>query len=847
MATFPPLPLAVSDPITRAEQAAFRSKPHAGPRSGERGAGVFQMHAMAHGLLAVLLALPLQSDDPDPKHARIACISPTGASVAYKLRERAKQVRCERILHRQASLELEPLNAKHWCELGRLVMKERAVASALRARHDKSHADTSEEASDLTMLPEPAQCFRNALVIDRDSFDANCQLGLILAAEAKALLKDDVLRAGKARDAMVYLGHASRHMSLRADTPLPKRRSSASPGGFASPVRRGGRAAIGRASRDESESTPALAACVALRSRLDRLLIARCRRAAAVTGALTLSLSRFLSLSPLALSLSLHPAASPPWSVRRRSFSRARKENGEFAAAIIVQLTLAELLFDVQPTLGGHNVAVRQAKAVCKAVIRMCDSELGARDNAHHSTRARAQLLYARCILRCAAQGDTIGDARRMLLCAAASASGIPATLDCPPKISSIVLAHHQGACNIGRGFVFAPIGVHCVARGHNRASNSSSIACRFLLGDLIISGEVARRSKEQRVLPAERRSRTATLESSAFNPFEWSLTDDDDDVDDDGALNIGADATRGAQGAAPPIPRAELALWLLQSGVDDLSVDADAVQSMPPLTQNERAQLAHSMLLIAHHRTDSAFFRRCVCDMRGLPAQARAQRLRLAGVGASRERDSSDATHAEEPAVCFPGDLIQHTIADAVGALAQAAANAQSVRRAAECATLVAANAAYAAHASALSAEGFAALAATTFNVASAVLSHASGAASASVEETDGGGESGTLVRLLVDLYGGEAVDAGGGASRGATRTTISTLAWQDLMRLAEDFSLPSLAFALVTCHRASFTRAVGGDAAFAHLVDIIPVRRSPRAWRKHARARPSSVRAPP
>ena len=326
MATFPPLPLAVSDPITRAEQAAFRSKPHAGPRSGERGAGVFQMHAMAHGLLAVLLALPLQSDDPDPKHARIACISPTGASVAYKLRERAKQVRCERILHRQASLELEPLNAKHWCELGRLVMKERAVASALRARHDKSHADTSEEASDLTMLPEPAQCFRNALVIDRDSFDANCQLGLILAAEAKALLKDDVLRAGKARDAMVYLGHASRHMSLRADTPLPKRRSSASPGGFASPVRRGGRAAIGRASRDKSESTPALAACVALRSRLDRLLIARCRRAAAVTGALTLSLSRFLSL-PLSFRFSASLASSRCFSCSSQAAAEGADES----------------------------------------------------------------------------------------------------------------------------------------------------------------------------------------------------------------------------------------------------------------------------------------------------------------------------------------------------------------------------------------------------------------------------------------------------------------------------------------------------------------------------------------
>ena len=111
-----------------------------------------------------------------------------------------------------------------------------------------------------------------------------------------------------------------------------------------------------------------------------------------------------------------------------------------------MQLTLAELLFDVQPTLGGNNVAIRQAQAVCKVVIGMCDRNLGARDIATNSARTRALLLYARCILRCASRSrDTLGDARRMLLCAAASASGIPVSLDCPPKISRIVVAHHKG------------------------------------------------------------------------------------------------------------------------------------------------------------------------------------------------------------------------------------------------------------------------------------------------------------------------------------------------------------------------------------------------------------------
>lgn len=216
---------------------------------------------MAHGLLAVLLGLPLQSDHPDPSHARIACISPNGASEAYKCRERVKQERCERILHRRASVALEPLNAKHWCALGRLVNEERVAAAALRARHDKTDSDTKEEAYDLTMLPDPAQCFRNARVIDRDSFDANCQLGLILAAEAKESSNGNALRSAKARDAMVFLGHASRQMSLRGDSPDAPRRSSASPGGFASPVRRDVRAAVRHTSQlaTKATSSPALA------------------------------------------------------------------------------------------------------------------------------------------------------------------------------------------------------------------------------------------------------------------------------------------------------------------------------------------------------------------------------------------------------------------------------------------------------------------------------------------------------------------------------------------------------------------------------------------------------------
>ena len=343
----------------------------------------------------------------------------------------------------------------------------------------------------------------------------------------------------------------------------------------------------------------------------------------------------------------------------------------------------------------------------------------------------------------------------------------------------------------------------------------------------------MARRSKEQRALPAgRRRSRGATHKSSA-SVFEWSLTDDDDSVDDDAACDVGADdETRGAHSARPPIPIVESALWLLQSGVDDLRVDADELKSMPPLKQNERAQLAHSMLLLAHHRSDASFFRRCVCDMGGVPKRARVERLRLAGVSGGDDAPqanawaNSAAARASEPTVCFPGDLIQHTLADAVNALAQASANVQSISRAAQHARCSAISAAHAAHASALSAEGFAALAATTFNVAAAVLSHVRVDVRAAARETEDDVDSGTLVQLLVELYGGGGLQVGIGAVRSTIGGAASkALAWQDLLQLANDFALPSLVFALVVCNRALFTRAVGGDAAFAHLVDTIPV----------------------
>ena len=750
MASFPPLSLAANEPITRAEQTACSHHPRSGPRSGENRADVIQMHAMAHSFLSDLITfLVTVSDAGEFEEGHFdklfVCRTPTAASKEYIRHERDQQMLTERILHRKASLELEPLNAKNWCAFGRLLL-----------------AASDMFASIISSFPSPEFCFRRALSIERDSFDANCHLGMILASQARI----DTRHTNQTlvHEAMQLLAQANRQMGAVLWKRSLARKAATSPGGLTSPKR----------------------------ERRHRM-----------------------TSSPIA------PASS--------ALSRQMVE------AIEVKLALARLLYDVNE---NRAAAASDAKAICKAVVELCEesvhthfqvvgwSGVATGGGVLAAARTRAQLLYARCILRCAAAGDTIGDARRMLLCAAANASGIDASHERPPSVSSIVRINGD-IWNVGKGFMFRPFDKYGRTVGGRRSSParggaasktagtlrfeeeekmSSAITCRLLLGDMIVSHAVKKRNIDRHTIPT---NSMAAIDESTFSVTMFSngntFGDDNDDDEDEGCV---------------PISSVEAALWLLRSGADDLMRTRESF----PFTQFERAQLAHSQLTIALHRTDGAFFRRCVCDITGIPPDARRLRLRLAGVAALNhghsalaEEELALSLHGPD-ATFVPGDVIQCCITDCVEGLEQAAQEMSMLNVIAERAIYAARSAANAAHLLSQRVTALGMLAATTYTVTDHVLLHI---------PQDGSDGEHSLVSCITRLYSGAAgkLAAVPSESTGHTTGVLSdALRWQDVVIFAEDFELPSLVLAVLMSHEDLFIRAVGGQAAFDQLLNLIP-----------------------